>query len=167
MSPLHVLLAVLVHPQNLSAQLLGVILAAMTFWFAFGGSLHGTVLPSITTCDAVPWSGALLTESVYTGAFIYIALSAWDSMALELQSTCSHYGLCVGTAFYASVRGIQCRGMGSALLNPWIGLLGLFTELVQYPNVVTSCQGVHVLGPFLGGCIGALLSWLTSLNGSE
>jgi glycerol uptake facilitator-like aquaporin len=146
----------------MAAQLVGVLLAALTFWCAAGGSLHETALPAITTCDTVPWRSALLTQCVFTAAFVYVALSAWDSTALELSNTCTFYGLCVGTSSYASITGIQCRGMGSGLLNPWVGVLGFFTDATLVP-----CRGVHILGPLLGGVIGVLLSWLTSLTGSE
>lgn len=97
-----------------------------------------------------------------------MALSAWDSMALALEASCTFYGLAQGAAFAAAAASVQARGVGAALLNPWVGLLALLDTAVRGGGGTgVSCGVLYLVGPVLGAGVGAVLSWLTSLNGSE
>jgi hypothetical protein len=145
---------------------------------SYGPSHPGALsaLAALSSCKAQPFGPALLLVSLFSSAWAYVSLSAWDSMALALEASCTFYGLAQGAAFAAAAASIQARGVSSALLNPFVGLLGLLDSAVgagagagaggaSGPGAM--CDALFIVGPILGACLGAVLSWLTSLNGSE
>ncbi len=126
-------------------------------------------LAPLTSCKAQPFGAGLLLVSLFSSAWAYVSLSAWDSMALALEASCTFYGLAQGAAFAAAAASIQARGVSAALLNPFVGLLALLAGGGGGGGGggPTSCDVLFIVGPILGACLGAVLSWLTSLNGSE
>ncbi len=98
-------------------------------------------------------------------------------MALALEACCSFFGLATGAAYAAALASVQSRGMASALLNPWVGVLGLLNAATTKGGVdptrfagassPMACHVLFIVGPLLGALLGVVLSWLTSLNGSE
>ena len=90
-------------------------------------------------------------------------------MALALENCCSFYGLATGAAYGATTACIQSRTIASGLLNTWVGLLGVASAAAGMGEASTNlaCGTLYVLAPTLGACLGALVSWMTSLNGSE
>lgn len=175
-----------------SAQFLGMTLATLTYTVNNGqGHAHATapgglgVITPLTSCQTQSWGNGLFLLTLFSSAFVYVGLAAWDSMALALEACCSFYGLATGAAYASALASVQSRGMASGLLNPWIGVLGLIYHATTSPsassassiglaghstNLASSsmaCDTLFILGPILGALLGVFLSWLTSLNGSE
>ena len=175
-----------------SAQFLGITLATLTYTVGNGqGHAHATapgglgVIAPVTSCQTQSWGNGLFLLTIFSSAFVYVALAVWDSMALALEACCSFYGLATGAAYAAALASVQSRGMASGLLNPWMGVLGLINYattpsspsspagvgLAGHSTHLASsgmaCDTLFILGPVLGALLGVFLSWLTSLNGSE
>jgi len=167
-----------------SAQFLGMTLATLTYTVGNGQGLG--VLAPLTSCQTQSWGNGLFLLTLFSSAFVYVALAAWDSMALALEACCSFYGLATGAAYAAALASVQSRGMASGLLNPWVGVLGLINHASTSSSPSSSatavglaghstrlasssmaCDALFILGPVLGALLGVFLSWLTSLNGSE
>ena len=131
----------------------------------------------LTSCQSQSWGAGLFLLVLFSSAFVYVALAAWDSMALALEACCSFFGLATGAAYTAALASVQSRGMASALLNPWVGVLGLLNAATTKGGVdptrfagassPMACHVLFIVGPLLGALLGVVLSWLTSLNGSE
>lgn len=160
------------QPQYWAAQLLGLVIATLAHSLTgppTTPTLLGALTP-LTSCKAQHFGPALLLLALFSSAWTYVALSAWDSMALALEASCTFYGLAHGAAFAAAAASVQARGVGAALLNPWVGLLALVDTAERGGaggGSGVSCGVLYVVGPVLGAGVGAVLSWLTSLNGSE
>ena len=165
------------NTQYWAAQLLGLVLATLAHSLTgppTTPTLLGALTP-LTSCKAQHFGPALLLLALFSSAWTYVALSAWDSMALALEASCTFYGLAHGAAFAAAAASVQARGVGAALLNPWVGLLALVDTAARGGAGAggggggsgVSCGVLYVVGPVLGAGVGAVLSWLTSLNGSE
>lgn len=170
--------------QYWSAQFLGVTLATLTFTLTSSGPGNLSIVVPLTSCKSLHWGPSLFLITLFSSAWVYIALSAFDGMALTLESCCTFYGLATGAAYAAATASIQSRGIASGLLNTWIGVLGLLnaglggsrsagaagTTNPRFVSSATSsfdCDALFIVAPIVGCCLGALLSWLTSLNGSE
>lgn len=160
--------------QFWAAQLLGLLLAVVLYSVSgpshsgSGGSSVLSAVEPLVPCTAQPRGPALLLLALFSSAWVYTALGAWDSMALALEASCTFYGMAQGAAFAAAAASIQARGVGSALLNPWVGLLALVDVAVGAGGKGSvGCAVLFIVGPVLGALLGALFSWLTSLNGSE